>query len=627
MWAVDPTIQSDLFNVHGVAHKVVFSIDANTSQATDGNADLTKLPLYDALNDDSIQHFERRFAFNTFGTPIGVPLSMGGVPALPLQFDPRFYALRRGMDEWVTGPTEIAGDQTVIRFDVDQRWQTKRGPCGDQHIIDWITLDTNLEIFPDSKENFGASMGQFNYDFHWYVGDRTTIVSSGITDFFGDSDKEFTIGAYLNRGGVGSYYVGYFFLGGPISQQTIASSMTYRLSPKWALTFGSSFNLVPATDLTESLLLTRIGESFLMTFGVSADASTGSVGASFLLEPRSFGKTRLSRSGFDVGAAGRKGWNRKQGRGARNTRGGSLAVSRVRRCFPAPILPIKIATPQSPHAPTESCIHVCRYHIAGNRRTGEGSGETSVAGRQWRFAARRQSTLLAGSGQMEDSLHQAVTDAGYELVRAHPFKPEQGHGFIGSQKEGMEVFAGIDPHCPADRRRGGLAILASPAARPALAPGADSDRGQLVGHVAGAGRHAQSERLAHQGRREILDALERGFHRSSVRQGARSLARKGQAAPSRPTTSLALARRESRRSTCASSAQALAEQLQREKAIMGVFDEGCMGMFNAIIPDHLLNPTGVYKERLSQSALYYETTQVERRRSPRRPHAGWKIAA
>ena len=35
-----------------------------------------------------------------------------------------------------------------------------------------------------------------------------------------------------------------------------------------------------------------------------------------------------------------------------------------------------------------------------------------------------------------------------------------------------------------------------------------------------------------------------------------------------------------------------------------------MGMFNAIIPDELLNPTGVYKERLSQSALCYESTQV-----------------
>src|SRR5581483_9590294 len=48
----------------------------------------------------------------------------------------------------------------------------------------------------------------------------------------------------------------------------------------------------------------------------------------------------------------------------------------------------------------------------------------------------------------------------------------------------------------------------------------------------------------------------------------------------------------------------LARQLKRDKAILGVFDEGCMGMFNAIVPDHLLNPTGVYKERLSQSTLY-----------------------
>jgi hypothetical protein len=55
---------------------------------------------------------------------------------------------------------------------------------------------------------------------------------------------------------------------------------------------------------------------------------------------------------------------------------------------------------------------------------------------------------------------------------------------------------------------------------------------------------------------------------------------------------------------------ALADQLRHEKAILGVFDEGCMGMFNAIIPDHLLHPTGVFKERLSQSALFYETTQT-----------------
>ena len=52
--------------------------------------------------------------------------------------------------------------------------------------------------------------------------------------------------------------------------------------------------------------------------------------------------------------------------------------------------------------------------------------------------------------------------------------------------------------------------------------------------------------------------------------------------------------------------QALAHQLQQNKAIMGIFDEGCMGMYNAIVDDEMLNPTGVYKERLSQAALVAE---------------------
>ena len=49
--------------------------------------------------------------------------------------------------------------------------------------------------------------------------------------------------------------------------------------------------------------------------------------------------------------------------------------------------------------------------------------------------------------------------------------------------------------------------------------------------------------------------------------------------------------------------QALARLLKFQKAILGVFDEGCMGMYNAIVEDSLLNASGLYKERLSQSAL------------------------
>jgi hypothetical protein len=55
---------------------------------------------------------------------------------------------------------------------------------------------------------------------------------------------------------------------------------------------------------------------------------------------------------------------------------------------------------------------------------------------------------------------------------------------------------------------------------------------------------------------------------------------------------------------CASLGAELAAELKHRKAIMGIFDGGCMGMFNAIIDDKQLNPTGIFKERLNQSALF-----------------------
>ena len=50
--------------------------------------------------------------------------------------------------------------------------------------------------------------------------------------------------------------------------------------------------------------------------------------------------------------------------------------------------------------------------------------------------------------EMEAALAKAVEESGYQLTRAHAFKPMEQHGFIASQKEGMEVFAGTDPKAP-----------------------------------------------------------------------------------------------------------------------------------------------------------------------------------
>ena len=49
---------------------------------------------------------------------------------------------------------------------------------------------------------------------------------------------------------------------------------------------------------------------------------------------------------------------------------------------------------------------------------------------------------------MEKKLTAVLRDLGYTLKRAHPYDARLKHGFIGSQKQGLEVFAQIDPTTP-----------------------------------------------------------------------------------------------------------------------------------------------------------------------------------
>ncbi len=42
----------------------------------------------------------------------------------------------------------------------------------------------------------------------------------------------------------------------------------------------------------------------------------------------------------------------------------------------------------------------------------------------------------------------ALKREGWKCRRGHPYKRKERHGFIGSQKEGMEVFTSIHPDAP-----------------------------------------------------------------------------------------------------------------------------------------------------------------------------------
>lgn len=214
----------------------------------------------------------------------------------------------------------------------------------------------------------------------------------------------------------------------------------------------------------------------------------------------------------------------------------------------------------------------------------------------------------AAQEAMEQALEEAIRACGYELVRAHPYKEDQKHGFISSQKEGMDIFAGLDPEAPlivaeavwqySHHVLAGLTTHAGPILTVA------NWSGQWPGLV---GMLNLNGSLTKAGV-EYSTLWSEDFTDKKFMRQLTTWLRTGRV-KHRLThvTSLKKAKVPAR---ARKTGETLAENLQRQKAIMGIFDEGCMGMFNAIIPDQLLHETGVFKERLSQSALYYATTQV-----------------
>ena len=73
--------------------------------------------------------------------------------------------------------------------------------------------------------------------------------------------------------------------------------------------------------------------------------------------------------------------------------------------------------------------------------------------------------------QAEEAVMNAIRREGRDVRRGHACDPVKQHGFIDSQKYGMEVFRELPPDAPADRGGSGLAIQPSRSARAVHARG------------------------------------------------------------------------------------------------------------------------------------------------------------
>ncbi|GAB4514140.1 MAG: L-fucose/L-arabinose isomerase family protein [Anaerolineae bacterium] len=203
--------------------------------------------------------------------------------------------------------------------------------------------------------------------------------------------------------------------------------------------------------------------------------------------------------------------------------------------------------------------------------------------------------------EMERRVIDAFAKEGVMVKRGHAYDPELKHGFIWNQRMGMDVFKNIHPDAPL--------IVAESVWQYShhILAGLRSHRGPILtvanwsgqwpGLVGMLNLNGSLTKMGVQYSTIWSEDFTDDFFLNGIRQWISE----GQIMHDThhvrdldmtevPADERALG-------------EALAQQLQQEKAIMGIFDEGCMGMYNAIIDDEMMNPTGIYKERLSQSAL------------------------
>ncbi|MFB2117653.1 fucose isomerase [Parapedobacter sp. 2B3] len=203
---------------------------------------------------------------------------------------------------------------------------------------------------------------------------------------------------------------------------------------------------------------------------------------------------------------------------------------------------------------------------------------------------------------MEMKLADAVERQGWRIRRAHAYDTTKKHGFIDSQRMGIDVFKNIPPNAP---------VIAAESVwqyTHHVLAGLTTHRGPILTVANWSG---QWPGLV--GMLNLNGSLTKAgvaystlwsvdFNDDLFNNGLKEWLEKGcvkhDVSHVKPLDLVKIPTEDD------DTGRLFARRLREAKAIMGVFDEGCMGMYNAIVPDELLHAMGIFKERLSQSALY-----------------------
>jgi hypothetical protein len=268
-----PDVCSELLNLDGIYHKINLVGNFYYAQSTSG---VNNFPQLDRLNDDSSDQALRDIR------PLQSVFNPGAAAFLTSSnlVNPQNYAIRRLVDNSIDTLDSI----DVVQLGINQRWQTKRGFPGNEHVIDWMTLNVGVSIFPQAnRDNYGHTFGILEYDWVWNIGDRTALTSSGWFEPFSGGPRVFEFGGVIGRPDTTAFYLGYRQLD-PLNSKAIVASITYPLSAKYAITANTVWDFGNHIS-TYSVFLSRMGTDLLVSFGLSYNSTVNTFGVALEVVP------------------------------------------------------------------------------------------------------------------------------------------------------------------------------------------------------------------------------------------------------------------------------------------------------------------------------------------------------
>jgi len=209
------------------------------------------------------------------------------------------YPFHPGIERYVR---EFAGGTVGVR----QLWQTKRGPEGKRHTVDWLRLNVSASFFSDDDDlpadgryfayrpEHSLARDAVNADLTWHVSDSTTVLADVNWDLKSGRCGRANAGVVVVRDPRLRYYLGIRHIG-PINSTVGTVGASYKINRKYSVSFFEQydFSLEGGHNLTTVATITRKFPRVYAAFTVVYDASQEDVGLMVTVWPEGIPEARI----------------------------------------------------------------------------------------------------------------------------------------------------------------------------------------------------------------------------------------------------------------------------------------------------------------------------------------------